>query len=1022
MSERWQQVEVLYSEALKYNPPERVAFLQQACAGDVELRKELESLLAEAEHASGFLSSPQLESALRSVVESSAAEHPQESVTRRQPFFWLVIAAGIVLLAYICCSGLVLRRNGGAKYFGWWESSRSINGSIVGKVAVPGPAAGILLPGDRILAFNGDPRAARVGPAVFLQFVRPGSDYTLRVYRHGEEHDYALRVAPWHGDLSEVITYIFISLVFCASGLALGLLKPADRLAQICSVAQLLVVIRAMATPLSFNSGTPPDMEFILNQIASLTNPGFLAVSYHFFLRLNAASAPGFGWRAVRTVLYVITGALLASQWVFFAGSLGGQEVLVSLAYRHFWIAELNIIYLRSFHQMFLALALGASCAVLIWGYRHSTDLNHRRRIRWFALGCSVAMAPKLALSLIGLLFSIAGHAELFLIGAWSVLQWVADGFLILIPVSLTYAILKHRLLDIHVIVRRGLRYVMARRVLQALLLLPFLGLILPIVFHPNWTLLKALQQVSSIVNLILLALCALSLKYRRQMLKWLDRKFFRAAYRQEDILQRLIGSMRDCGSEEEVCKLACKELDSALHPKSLFVCSWNGESGRPAVIQASENGPIKIPAGFGTGLLQLLQACRSTRECALPSENSAPAICDSSKLTVIPVSAGNAHAGGALLLGEKKSEEPYTKTDRQLLDVIANAMGAGFETFWLKRRVDEGLRERQEVLGRLDRQTIKLLKECPQCGACFDSLQERCPADSTELMLSLPVERIIAQRYRLDRRIGSGGMGVVFEATDLNLNRSVALKIMTGSLFGDRVTLSRFEREARVLARLNHSHIVSIHDYGRLGGDGAYLVMQLLTGPSWRNELRRLGKIPHATAAIWFDQLLSALRVAHEAGIVHRDLKPENVIVRSRENEGDGLKVLDFGLARIHSSAQNLTSVGVAMGTVAYMSPEQLRGEPADQRSDIFSVGVMAVETISGQVPVRASNGGITASALSNLFEAQRPEARADLCKVLLWCMADKLDERCSNSEEMRQHLVNALRLSEEGISSVAI
>jgi len=288
--------------------------------------------------------------------------------------------------------------------------------------------------------------------------------------------------------------------------------------------------------------------------------------------------------------------------------------------------------------------------------------------------------------------------------------------------------------------------------------------------------------------------------------------------------------------------------------------------------------------------------------------------------------------------------------------------------------------------------------------------------------MLSLPVERIIAQRYRLDRRIGSGGMGVVFEATDLNLNRSVALKIMTGSLFGDRVTLSRFEREARVLARLNHSHIVSIHDYGRLGGDGAYLVMQLLTGPSWRNELRRLGKIPHATAAIWFDQLLSALRVAHEAGIVHRDLKPENVIVRSRENEGDGLKVLDFGLARIHSSAQNLTSVGVAMGTVAYMSPEQLRGEPADQRSDIFSVGVMAVETISGQVPVRASNGGITASALSNLFEAQRPEARADLCKVLLWCMADKLDERCSNSEEMRQHLVNALRLSEEGISSVAI
>ena len=159
----------------------------------------------------------------------------------------------------------------------------------------------------------------------------------------------------------------------------------------------------------------------------------------------------------------------------------------------------------------------------------------------------------------------------------------------------------------------------------------------------------------------------------------------------------------------------------------SRCLCVAGTRIGTPAVIRASENGPIEIPGALGTGVLQFLQACRSTRECALPSENAGPAIYDSSKLTVIPVSAGNAHAGGALLLGEKKSEEPYTKTDRHLLDSIANAMGAGFETFWLKRRVDEGLRERQEVLGRLDRQTIKLLKECPQCGACFDSLRETC-------------------------------------------------------------------------------------------------------------------------------------------------------------------------------------------------------------------------------------------------------------------------------------------------------
>jgi len=157
VSERWQQVEVLYSEALKRNLPERAAFLQQPCAGDDGLRKGLESLLAEAEHASGFFSSRQLGSALRSVVESSAVEHSEESGTQRPPFFWFVIAAGIALLAFYICSGWVLYRNAGAENSGWWESFRSINGSIVGKVAVPGPAAGILLRGDRILAFNGDP-------------------------------------------------------------------------------------------------------------------------------------------------------------------------------------------------------------------------------------------------------------------------------------------------------------------------------------------------------------------------------------------------------------------------------------------------------------------------------------------------------------------------------------------------------------------------------------------------------------------------------------------------------------------------------------------------------------------------------------------------------------------------------------------------------------------------------------------------------------------------------------------------
>jgi hypothetical protein len=128
-----------------------------------------------------------------------------------------------------------------------------INGSIVGKVDVPGPAAGMLHSGDRIVPFNGDPRARKVGPAVFKLFLRPGSEYTLRVDRHGQTHDYALHMRRWHGPLYEFIVYIVLSVVFCVCGLALGLLKPDDRVAQLCSVSQLLMVIRAMATPLTFD-------------------------------------------------------------------------------------------------------------------------------------------------------------------------------------------------------------------------------------------------------------------------------------------------------------------------------------------------------------------------------------------------------------------------------------------------------------------------------------------------------------------------------------------------------------------------------------------------------------------------------------------------------------------------------------------------------------------------------------------------------------------------------------------------
>jgi hypothetical protein len=201
--------------------------------------------------------------------------------------------------------------------------------------------------------------------------------------------------------------------------------------------------------------------------------------------------------------------------------------------------------------------------------------------------------APELVLNLIGSVLLSTGHRVWLESSAWHNLRWTADQSMVALPIALAYGVLKHRLLDISVVVRRGLRYILARRMLQGILILPFLGLLLPMVSHPDRTLRDLLLQSSSVINLLLLALIDISLRYRQQMRAWLDRRFFREAYRQEDILRRLIHRIGDAGSAEEVSSLVCKELESALHPKWLYVCQWKSASEKLAVVRSSPNGPI---------------------------------------------------------------------------------------------------------------------------------------------------------------------------------------------------------------------------------------------------------------------------------------------------------------------------------------------------------------------------------------------------------------------------------------------
>src|SRR3954447_5816423 len=199
---------------------------------------------------------------------------------------------------------------------------------------------------------------------------------------------------------------------------------------------------------------------------------------------------------------------------------------------------------------------------------------------------------------------------------------------------------------------------------------------------------------------------------------------------------------------------------------------------------------------------------------------------------------------------------------------------------------------------------------------------------------------------YRITARLGEGGMGVVYEAEDLRLHRPVALKFLLPRQLDDRVARERFEREARAASVLSHSHICVLHDVAEHDGQ-PFLVMERLQGSSLR-ELLQAGPLPVAQLLEIGVQVADALDAAHTAGIVHRDVKPANIFLTTR---GDA-KVLDFGLARLRPeecaetsqllTLEPLTTPGSAVGTIAYMSPEQVLGHGADGRSDVFSLGVV--------------------------------------------------------------------------------
>src|SRR4051794_33846801 len=208
-------------------------------------------------------------------------------------------------------------------------------------------------------------------------------------------------------------------------------------------------------------------------------------------------------------------------------------------------------------------------------------------------------------------------------------------------------------------------------------------------------------------------------------------------------------------------------------------------------------------------------------------------------------------------------------------------------------------------------------------------------------------VDRLLDGRYAIEARLARGGMASVYLATDIRLERRVAVKVMHPALAEDPEVVARFNREARAAARLSHPDAVSVYDQGTDAGH-VFLVMEYVAGSTLRQVLRERGRLSPAEAVAVMDHVLAALGAAHTAGLVHRDVKPENVLVTP-----DGrVKVADFGLARAIAGTTLTGDDGALLGTAAYVAPEQVRDGVADARSDVYSAGIMFFELLTGSVP----------------------------------------------------------------------
>jgi serine/threonine protein kinase len=301
--------------------------------------------------------------------------------------------------------------------------------------------------------------------------------------------------------------------------------------------------------------------------------------------------------------------------------------------------------------------------------------------------------------------------------------------------------------------------------------------------------------------------------------------------------------------------------------------------------------------------------------------------------------------------------------------------------------------------------------------GPVRPALGLRPPAQPLENLIG----RTLNHRYLVEDKIGEGGFGAVFRGKQIATGREVALKILHPHNVGDETIVARFRREAEACSKLRDPHTVTTYDFDETPDGILYLAMELLRGQSLHQVQKSDGPLGHARVLRILDQVAASLDEAHKNGIVHRDMKPENVFIEVREGE-DHVKVLDFGIAKVISDDRQvpaLTAVGQTLGTLEFMSPEQLRGQKLDGRSDLYALGMMAYEMLTGALPFASAKSPIDIINFHMRTEPPPPSRLSDKVTVppevdaiILKMVAKTREKRFTDAAALREEIARTQRV----------